>query len=96
MPQENEVLRNLSTRVRQLILLYRKEKQHGNALEAKIAEQDKAMAELRQEVKLLQESYKNLKTARILEVTDGDINAVKARISKLIRDVNKSLTLLGD
>ena len=96
MPQESETLRNLTTRVRQLILLYREERQRGEAMKAQLEKQNEHLAELQQRLQRLEKDYKNLKTARILEVSDGDIAATKSRISKLIGNVNRCLTLLGD
>lgn len=40
--------------------------------------------------------YDMLKTARMLEVGDGDIEAARKRVNKLIRDVNKCITLLTE
>jgi hypothetical protein len=34
--------------------------------------------------------------ARMLEITDGDLEGAKKRIAKLIRDVNKCITLLSE
>jgi hypothetical protein len=34
--------------------------------------------------------------AKMLEVTDGDMEAAQKRVSKLIRDVNKCITLLSE
>lgn len=40
--------------------------------------------------------YDMLKTARMLEVGDGDVEAARKRVNKLIRDVNKCITLLAE
>lgn len=37
-----------------------------------------------------------LKTAKMIEITDGDIESAKNRVAKLIRDVNQCITLLSD
>ncbi|MCF0202050.1 MAG: hypothetical protein HUK08_01680, partial [Bacteroidaceae bacterium] len=51
---------------------------------------------LRQQIAEKDADYRRLKTARILEVSDGDVERTKARLAKLIRDVNRSITLLSD
>jgi len=33
---------------------------------------------------------------KMLEVTDGDMEVAKKRVTKLIRDVNKCITLLSE
>jgi hypothetical protein len=34
--------------------------------------------------------------AKMLEITDGDLEGAKARVSKMIREVNKCISLLSD
>jgi len=40
--------------------------------------------------------YDRLKTAKMLEVTDTDVESAQKRLQKLIRDVNKCITLLSE
>ena len=37
-----------------------------------------------------------LKTARMLEVGDGDIDGARKRVNKLIRDIDRCITLLSE
>ena len=39
--------------------------------------------------------YNSLKMARMLEVTDGDLEGAKARVAKMIREVDKAIKLLS-
>ena len=41
-------------------------------------------------------SYESLKMAKMVEITDGDMESAQKRLSKLIRDVNKCITLLSE
>ena len=41
-------------------------------------------------------NYNSLKMAKMLEITDGDLEGAKARVSKMIREVNKCISLLSD
>jgi hypothetical protein len=34
--------------------------------------------------------------AKMMEITDGDLESAKAKVSKMIRDVNKCISLLSD
>ncbi len=43
-----------------------------------------------------QSEYDMLKMAKMVEVTDGDLVHAKAKVSKLIREVNKCINLLSD
>jgi hypothetical protein len=40
--------------------------------------------------------YNTLKMAKMLTITDGDLDGAKARVQKLIRDVNKCIAILSD
>ena len=48
------------------------------------------------ELEVEEKEYKALKMAKMIEVTDGDLEAAKNRISKLVRDVNQCITLLSE
>ena len=43
-----------------------------------------------------QNDYNSLKMAKMLEVTDGDVESAQKRLQRLIRDVNKCITLLSE
>ena len=54
-----------------------------------------------QDIKALQEQwaqasndYNALKRARMIEITDSDLQGAKDRLSKLIREVNKCISML--
>ena len=40
--------------------------------------------------------HKNLKMAKMLEITNQDMDSARKRLAKLIRDVNKCITLLSE
>ena len=50
------------------------------------------------EAKLTQKEndYNALKMAKMMTITDGDLESAKARVQKLIREVNKCITLISD
>ena len=51
--------------------------------------------EIKQENDALYE-YNALKMAKMIEITDADMESARKRLSKLIRDVDKCITLLND
>lgn len=92
----NETLINtFATRVRQMILQYQEIRKENGELYAMVDERDKKIAELEARVERLSRDYDSLKMARMMQVTDGDIDASRKRLNKLIRDVNKCITLLS-
>lgn len=61
-----------------------------------VDERDKEIVELKKRVSEWEKQYNALKMAKMIEVTDGDLDQAKSRISKLIRDVNQCITLLSE
>ena len=78
-----------TTRVRQLILKYQETKKENSELYNMVDERDKKIAELERAVSEKDREYQALKTAKMIEITDGDIESAKNRVAKLIRDVNQ-------
>ena len=57
-------------------------------------EQD--LMDLRAKLTQADTDYNTLKMAKMLTITDGDLEGAKARVQKLIRDVNKCIAILTD
>ncbi|MCI7598732.1 MAG: hypothetical protein SOY06_09850 [Prevotella sp.] len=96
MDAKEKTLTTFSTRVRQLILQFRELKAENNELYAMVDERDKKIKELESQVAQKQTEYESLKTAKMLEITDGDLDGAKKRVARLIREVNKCITLLSE
>ena len=93
----NEItLNTFATRVRQMILQYEELKKENSDLYALVAQHEEEIKDLQSQLRQEQENYRTLKMAKMLEVTDGDMEVAKKRVTKLIRDVNKCITLLSE
>lgn len=79
-----------------MILKYQEVCKENSELYAMVDERDKKIAELKESVSEWEKEYKALKMAKMIEVTDSDLEAAKSRISKLVRDVNQCITLLSE
>jgi hypothetical protein len=84
-----------TTRVRQMILQFKQLKKENEDLYAMVDERDAKIHQLESQVQQTQRDYNSLKMAKMLEVTDGDLEEAKKRVAGLIRDVNKSIALLS-
>ncbi len=84
-----------TTRMRQMILLYKEKKQEVSTLYEMLDEQEAKMKQMEKQLAQMQRDYDSLKMARMLEVTDGDLEKAKAKVAKIIRDINKCMTLLN-
>ncbi|GAB6982494.1 hypothetical protein [Prevotella dentasini] len=96
MEANEKTLNTFATRVRQMILQYKEVKAENNELYTLVDQRDQEIKRLQEQLNQAQEEYRLLKMAKMLEITDGDMETTQKRIAKLIRDVNKCITLLSD
>ena len=96
MTANERTLATFETRLRQMILRFQEMKKENQELYATIQNDEKTMAELRQKLEQKQYDYDSLKMAKMIEITDGNLDDAKERLSKLIRDVNKCIAVLSD
>ena len=60
-----------------------------------VDQKDAALKELQMKNEELQKQYDNLKLAKIISVSDSDLDNAKKRLAKLVRDVDKCIALLN-
>ena len=84
-----------TTRVRQMILQFKQLRKENEELYAMVDDRDAKKRKLEAQVQQAQRDYNSLKMAKMLEVTDGDLEGAKKRVASLIRDVNSCITLLS-
>lgn len=96
MDANEKTLTAFTTRMRQMILQYSDLKKENSELYAMVDERDAQIKDLQKKLEQADREYQLLKMAKMLEVTDGDMESAQKRVAKLIRDVNKCITLLSD
>ena len=89
-------LTTFETRIRQMILRFQVLKKENNALHVQLQKDEQEIQNLKSKLAQADSNYNSLKMAKMLEITDGDLEGAKARVSKMIRDVNKCISLLSD
>jgi predicted nucleic acid-binding Zn-ribbon protein len=95
MNPNEQTLVTFETRVRQMILRFQELKKENNDLRASIAKNEEAIKQLEDQVAQADQNYNALKMARMIEVSDGDLEKAKQRLSKLIRDVDKCIGIMS-
>lgn len=85
-----------STRVRQMIIQYKDLKKQNQDLRAMVEERDMQIKQLEGQLAQARNDYDSLKLAKMLEITNGDWETAQKRLAKLIRDVNKCITLVSE
>lgn len=92
----DKIINTFATRVRQMLLQYNALKKENVSLRKEVMKRDTEIADLKAELELWQAEYDNLKLTKMLEITDGDMETAQKRVAKLIRDVNKCITMLSE
>ena len=96
MAQNEKVLANFQTRMRQMILRFQELKKENADLYAMVEDGEQRVKQLEEKLAQQERDYQSLKMARMMEITDGDLDGAKERVAELIRDVNKCIAVLSD
>ena len=89
-------LATFETRLRQLLLRFQELKKENVELYAMLEANKKTVKELQERINQQQADYDSLMMAKMIEITDGNLDGAKERLSKLIREVNKCIAILSD
>ena len=79
-----------------MILQYKDMKKENSDLYAMVDERDARIKELEAQLTQARNDYNSLKMAKMIEISDADMEGAQKRLAKLIRDVNKCITLLSE
>ena len=96
MSVSEKTINTFATRVRQMILKFEDIKHENAELYAMVDERDAKIKELQEKLTQAKHDYDSLKMAKMMTISDSDMETTQKRIAKLIRDVNKCITLLSD
>ena len=85
----------LETRCRQMMFQYEKMLEKLAVTEQKLAQEKERSKALEEEKHRLEEKYAQLKTARLIDMTDtDDLKLARKRISKMIAQVDRCIANL--
>lgn len=93
--EEDALLRTLEARVVQVALEHKALTDRCAALSRAMEEKDDAIAALHSRIDRLQADYADLKTARMIDISSGDMRTARSRLSRLVREVEKCIALLN-
>ena len=96
MSSSEKKVAQFETRVRQMILRFQELKKENEDLYAIVEKNENDIKALQAQLAQADKDYNALKMAKMLTITDGDLEGAKARVQKLIRDVNKCITILSE
>ena len=95
MDPNEKTLTTFETRIRQMILRFQELKKENTALHVQLQKDEQEILNLKSKLAQADSNYNSLKMAKMLEITDGDLEGAKARVSKMIREVNKCISSDG-
>ena len=96
MSANEQTILAFETRVRQMILHFKQLKKENEDLLAQIEKGKQDIADLQAKLTQADNDYNSLKMAKMMQITDGDLESAKARVQKMIRNVNKCIAILSD
>lgn len=96
MSSNQETILAFETRVRQMILHFKQMKKENLELRAQIEKGKQEINDLQAKLTQADNDYNSLKMAKMMQITDGDLESAKARVQKMIRNVNKCIAILSD
>jgi TolA-binding protein len=96
MTESEKAIATFQTRVRDLIRRFQELKKENGQLYAMVEENEKQIEQLQTKLAQQERDYQSLKMAKMVEITDGDLEGAKERLARLIREVNKCIALLSD
>ncbi len=96
MSPNEATMATFEARMRQLILQFQSLKEENKELYAMLEKSEEENKMIVAELNDVKKQFDSYKMAKMIEVADGDITATKAKLQKLIRDVNRCITLLTE
>ncbi|MDD4610037.1 MAG: hypothetical protein WCQ82_01550 [Bacteroidaceae bacterium] len=93
--EKNAVLTIFKSKIEQLKDHCDRLAEENEKLKRLIQEKDADLASFQQKYDRLQMSYSHLKDVKILTLRDGDIKQTKRKISDIVRNIDKCISLLN-
>ena len=92
--EHNKLLVDLEVRIKQVLFLCDSLKEENARLKTEIRSGQTHLDETVKELEQLKAKYDSLKIARTITAASVDVDTAKAKLSKLVREVDKCINLL--
>ena len=84
-----DLIKQLETRVRQLILQQGQLQEEQDKLRKQLGEKDDEILKLQAQNEELKQQYSRLKMAKYIDMADNDIKDMRGRIRTMVRDIDR-------
>ena len=92
--KDKTIMDAFEEKLHRLVYEYKQLEVQNQELSKAIEEKENTLVELQLRCSALEESYNNLKQARILSLTTEGIDETKERISRLVREIDRCIESL--
>ncbi len=92
--EEKKLLSTFETQLRHLIYLHKELKEEKASLEKQLQDEKLRNEKIQAQYDELNKRYTHMKTAAAISLRGSDVRETKLRVSKLVREVDKCITLL--
>lgn len=96
MNREEQKLAVFQSQVERLLDKFQSLKQENEELYELIGKNEDDIKRLQAELDSKTDDFEKLKIARMISISDKDLEGAKERLAKLIRDVNKCISILTE
>ena len=93
--QERNLLIDVKGKVKLIIARNESLKQEKDHLKGKIGDLEITINQLKEEISLLEQKYKNLRLAKMLAASDDENKDAKSKIQKIVREIDKCIAHLN-
>ena len=89
-----DLIKQLETRVRQLILQQAKLQEEQEGLRKQLNEKDDEIRQLKIQNEELMQQYSRLKMAKYIDMADNDVKDMRGHIRTMVRDIDRCISML--
>ncbi len=93
---QKRLLAVFEVRLHDLIVLCEQQRREINELRTILSSKDEALRIAQEEIEALNAKCDNLLTARVFSTNEEEMRNAKQRLSKLVREVDKCITLMNE
>lgn len=92
---ERKQMKDFEVSAHQVLALCQRLKDERESLRQSLQKTQNELGELNLQLEQTRQNYTNLKTARMLELSDSDVRNARQRITHLVREVNKCIRMIS-
>ena len=94
--EQQKLLTNFETRVRQLMLLCESLRNEKAELEKALETKENDLKIAKENIRDLTNKYDNLKLAKMVSYGEKDVNSAQQRLSRIVREIDKCIALVNE